>query len=394
MDRRPTLIRRLTPPERFRRGPLRECAFAKRLHDERTASIIGVALGIAVLFLFVTGVLSRLIQDEPFWFQWPSRPVNLYRITQGIHVAVGIAAIPLLLAKLYVVYPKLFRWPPIESIAHLVERISLLPLVGSMMFMFFTGVMNVAGWEPWGFFFPRAHFWGAWVASGSLVVHVGAKGTAIRRGLSRSSPDRLEEPGEGLGRRGFLATIGAASAALTIATLGQTVRPLRWISVLGARDPATGPQGFPVNKSARSAGVLTTARDPSYRLRVEGNVEQPLTLSLGELRELPSRQASLPIACVQGWSADARWRGVPVRDLLDRAGASANAEVEVESIQSAGQYRASMLNRWQARDEDTLLAYEVNGEALHIDHGFPVRLIGPNRPGVMQTKWVARLVVR
>ena len=62
--------------------------------------------------------------------------------------------------------------------------------------------------------------------------------------------------------------------------------------------------------------------------------------------------------------------------------------------QEDGQYRASTLNRWHARDPDTLLAYEVNGEPLHIDHGFPVRLIGPNRPGVMQTKWVRRLVVR
>jgi DMSO/TMAO reductase YedYZ molybdopterin-dependent catalytic subunit len=85
---------------------------------------------------------------------------------------------------------------------------------------------------------------------------------------------------------------------------------------------------------------------------------------------------------------------VPVRDLIGAAGADPSAEVEVESIQRGGQYRSSMLNRWHARDPDTLLAYEVNGESLHIDHGFPLRLIGPNRPGVMQTKWVSRLVVR
>jgi DMSO/TMAO reductase YedYZ molybdopterin-dependent catalytic subunit len=48
----------------------------------------------------------------------------------------------------------------------------------------------------------------------------------------------------------------------------------------------------------------------------------------------------------------------------------------------------------QARDPDTLLATHVNGEPLHLDHGYPLRLIGPDRPGVMQTKWVTRLVVR
>jgi DMSO/TMAO reductase YedYZ molybdopterin-dependent catalytic subunit len=66
----------------------------------------------------------------------------------------------------------------------------------------------------------------------------------------------------------------------------------------------------------------------------------------------------------------------------------------VESLQPAGLYRTSVLTAAQARDPVTLLAFEVNGEPLHIDHGFPVRLIGPNRPGVMQTKWVGRLVVR
>ena len=65
----------------------------------------------------------------------------------------------------------------------------------------------------------------------------------------------------------------------------------------------------------------------------------------------------------------------------------------VESMQPTGLYKSSELNASHASDGDTLLALDVNGEPLHIDHGYPVRLIGPNRPGVMQTKWVARLVV-
>ena len=46
------------------------------------------------------------------------------------------------------------------------------------------------------------------------------------------------------------------------------------------------------------------------------------------------------------------------------------------------------------RSQFPALALEVNGETLHLDHGYPIRLIGPNRPGTMQTKWVNRLVVR
>jgi DMSO/TMAO reductase YedYZ molybdopterin-dependent catalytic subunit len=166
------------------------------------------------------------------------------------------------------------------------------------------------------------------------------------------------------------------------------------VSVLAQRRPGVGPQGLPVNKSAAAARVTDLARDPGYRLVVDGAVERRLELSLDDLRTLPQREARLPIACVEGWSASARWRGVPVRDLLARAGAAADAEATVESLQPSGRYRAADLNADQVSDLDTLLAVDLDGEPLHIDHGFPVRLIGPNRPGVLQTKWVSRLVVR
>jgi DMSO/TMAO reductase YedYZ molybdopterin-dependent catalytic subunit len=116
-------------------------------------------------------------------------------------------------------------------------------------------------------------------------------------------------------------------------------------------------------------------------------------LSLSQLRALPQREATLPITCVEGWSASRDWRGVPVRSLLDLAGARTDARVRVESLQGRLPYRTSDLDPAQARDRDTLLALEVDGEPLHLDHGYPVRLIGPNRPGVLQTKWVHRLVI-
>jgi DMSO/TMAO reductase YedYZ molybdopterin-dependent catalytic subunit len=83
-----------------------------------------------------------------------------------------------------------------------------------------------------------------------------------------------------------------------------------------------------------------------------------------------------------------------VRDLLDRVGAAGVDVVVVESLQRSGRYRASEMRGAQVRDRDTLLALDLGGEPLDLDHGFPVRLIAPGRPGVLQTKWVARLVVR
>ncbi len=83
-----------------------------------------------------------------------------------------------------------------------------------------------------------------------------------------------------------------------------------------------------------------------------------------------------------------------VNDLLERAGAPLGAEVVVRSLQMKKSFRTSELNTIFARADDTLLALDINGETLHIDHGFPCRLIAPNRPGVMQTKWVTTLEVR
>jgi DMSO/TMAO reductase YedYZ molybdopterin-dependent catalytic subunit len=75
------------------------------------------------------------------------------------------------------------------------------------------------------------------------------------------------------------------------------------------------------------------------------------------------------------------------------AGARGDASVRVVSLQPRFSYATSELDPGQANDPDTLLALEVQGEPLHLDHGYPLRLIGPNRPGVEQTKWVQKLVV-
>ena len=373
--------------------------FTSDLRDERAAALLGVALGVTFTVCFATGVLSHLIQDPPSWFQWPSRPAGLYRVTQGVHVATGLASIPLLLAKLWVVLPKLFAWPPFTSVAHLVERLAIFPLVAGGVFELFTGLADTHLWYPWPFNFRAAHYWVAWITIGALVVHLGAKWATTRAALfaGNSSTDAAAAPTattSAFDRRTFLATVFAAAGAVTVFTVGQTVSPLRKLALLAPRRPDTGPQGFPVNRTAATAGVVDAARSPGFRLLVDGKVRRKLAFTRDELRAMPQHEATLPISCVEGWSTTQRWRGVRVRDLLDRAGAESGAEVRVHSLQRRRAYRFSDLNRWHAHDPDTLLALEVNGEPLGIDHGYPLRLIGPNRPGVMQTKWVTRLVVR
>lgn len=389
-------------------GPLRQGRYRSPLRDARLAAWLGSALGVLFTICFVTGLYSHLHQHPLPWLPLPSRPAGLFRLTQGLHVAAGIASVPVLLAKLWTVWPRFVSFPPFKRAGDVVERLGVLALVAGGIYMVFSGVANIAQWYPWHFAFTATHYWVAWVTIGAIVAHVGAKWAVARQSLRRPSrrpplaqadpaldgtvdegTGREDAHAGGLTRRGFLGTVAAASGVLTLVTVGQTLPGLRRLGFLSPRDPADRP----VNRSAANAGVVEPAMSPEYRLAVEGRVARPLSLSLAELLALPAHEATLPIACVEGWSYSAPWRGVRVRDLLDRAGAEPGATVRVESLEQGSPYRASTLNHVQAADRDTLLATHLDGEPLSLDHGYPLRLIGPGRPGVNQTKWVTRVVV-
>ncbi|MEU5261889.1 molybdopterin-dependent oxidoreductase [Amycolatopsis sp. NPDC021455] len=361
-----------------------EDQFKAAAHDERVTSKIGLALAVTFTTCFVTGLISHLIQHPPTWFSWPSRPAGLYRVTQGLHVISGVASIPLLLAKLWSVYPKLFGRPLVRSLPHALERLSILVLSGAAFFELTTGLLNVAQNYPWGFYFPQVHYAVAWLAIGSILVHVAVKLPIIRRALSR--PTTEEPPAEGLSRRGFLLTAGLATGVAVVATAGATVPFLRGVSGLSWKT-GKGPQDLPVNRTAAAAGVTWS---PAWRLSVV-TPRGTTKFSLDELRALPQTTAELPIACVEGWSQSATWRGISLPTLLKAVGEPPGMPLRVSSSERSGLYGVSVLPGEHTADELTLLALELNGEVLAPDHGFPCRIIAPNRPGVLQTKWVTKL---
>jgi len=381
----PTLPRPPAPAEKD---------FTGRVHDARVGARLGLWLGVTFGLCFVTGLLSHLVQHPTGWFAWPTRPVSLYRITQGVHVLSGIAAVPLLLAKLYAVYPRLFTRPAVRSVPHALERGSVFVLVGAAFFELVTGLLNIAQWYAFGFSFPRTHYAVAWVAAGAVLVHVAVKLPVIRRALGspvEGAPGEPPVPDGGLSRRAFLRGTGVASGAALLATAGMTVPGMRRVSVLAVRS-LDGPQGLPVNRSARAAGVVAQATDPAFRLTLVGPGGRR-TLSRDDLLALPRASARLPIACVEGWSATGTWSGVRVSDLVALVGAPSDADVRFTSLQVHSAYRQTVLPAAHVRDRLSLLALRLNGEDLHPDHGFPCRVITASRPGVLQTKWVTRVEV-
>ncbi|MFQ6394499.1 molybdopterin-dependent oxidoreductase [Nocardia sp. KC 131] len=361
------------------------------------ASRVGIALGTALLICFVTGLISHGIQHPPSWFWWPANPVWLYRVTQGTHVISGVTAIPLLLVKLWAVYPRLFERPLLGSPMRALERGSIAVLVGSTIFELSTGLLNIAQYYPWKFFFPTAHYAMAYAALGALAVHLAVKLPVIREALGRpvNSNAGLADADimatRHVSRRAILTAAGVSAAAAALAVAGQTVPFLRWAAVLAPRS-GHGPQGVPVNRSAAAAGVGDRARDPGYLLTVAVG-ERRRQFSRDELLALPQARARLPIACVEGWSASADWSGVRLRDLLAVVESYSGGDVRFESLEGGGIYRNSVLPQRHVVDDRTLIALSVNGETLDLDHGYPCRLIAPNRPGVLQTKWLSTIEV-
>ena len=383
-------------------APPTEKSFPSPLHHPRVATVIGRWLGIAVTICFLTGLFSHFQQATPGWLFIPSRPASLYRVTQGLHVLTGLISVPLLLAKLWTVYPKLFAklpWPPTRpALAMVVERLSIAVLVAGLALELFIGFLNTLQWYPWPFPFKETHYALAWIIVGALLVHLAVKLPLIKANWRRTPADRTPVPAPaeslppaitGLSRRGLFRTVAGASALVGIASIGQSVPALGPIAVLAPRKPNVGPQGLPINRTAKDAGVAAIQAD--WRLTLMG--PQPLSYTLDQLRALPQSHSELPIACVEGWSQGARWEGVRIKDLLKLCGAPDGSRLRVVSMEKGGFYATSELPPQFAEDPLTLLALRLNGSELDLDHGFPARIIAPNRPGVLQTKWVHRLEV-
>ncbi|MEV1025684.1 molybdopterin-dependent oxidoreductase [Streptomyces sp. NPDC050264] len=408
-------IPRLPTTPGFWRSPLRGPGFT---------SVLGLALLVGIAVLFVTGLISYAaynpdlapVNDKTpdkgllgfYLFAWPTHPHWLYRLTQGVHVTLGITLIPVLLAKLWSVVPRLFELPPVRSLTHALERVSLLLLVGGGLFEFATGVLNVQLDYLFPGSFYRLHFYGAWVFIAAFVAHAVLKlPTALRnvRRMRQGGEEAGEQGGlvavrpdpPSVSRRGALWFVGGGSLLLFATTVGRSFDgPLRRTALLaphGGAEPGTGPNGFQINKTAAYAGIRPAETgEETWHLVVTGR-SGTVRYSRPQLLQLALHSAALPIACVEGWStSDQTWSGVRLRDLAALVGHGDDApDVFVESLQRHGAFRHAALRANQVADPRSLLALFVNGEELSPDHGYPARIIVPAAPGVLNTKWVARL---
>ncbi|OOK68874.1 oxidoreductase molybdopterin binding domain protein [Mycobacterium kansasii] len=386
-------------------------------------SVFGLVLLVTLPIVVITGLLSYIAYAPQFgqaipgdvgWlrlpgFAWPTRPSWLYRLTQGVHVGLGLLIIPVVLAKLWSVIPKLFVWPPARSMAQLLERVSLLMLVGGVLFEIVTGVLNIQYDYIFGFSFYTGHYFGAWVFIAGFLMHIalktprmitGLRSLSMREVLRTNVTDTRPEPPDPDGlvaadpaeptvsRRGALVLVGSGVLLIAVLTVGQTLGgPARSVALLLPRGRG---RDFPVNKTAAAAGISPDTVGESWRLVLRGGPAE-VVLDRAALAGLPQRTARLPIACVEGWSTVQTWTGVRLADLARMAGVAAPRSARVVSLQRGGAFGVARLQANQISDPDALLALRVNGAELPLDHGYPARIIVPALPGVHNTKWVAAI---
>ncbi|AKK26072.1 membrane protein [Mycobacterium sp. EPa45] len=400
------------------------------LRGQWLTSVFGAVLLVALPIVIVTGLLSYIAYGPQFGqaipadvgvlklptFNWPANPSWLYRLTQGVHVGLGLILIPVVLAKLWSVIPRFFAWPPSRSIAQLLERISLIMLVGGILFEIVTGVLNIQYDYIFGFSFYTAHYFGAWVFIAGFVVHVaikfpkmlaGLRGLSLRQVMKTRVADTRPEPADPDGlvapnpapatisRRGALALVGAGSAFLAIITAGQTIGGFTRHAALllpRGRNLGEGPNAFEVNKTFAASLIDPRTTSDTWRLTLTGG-PHPVTLDRVALLAMAQHTATLPIACVEGWSSTQVWTGVPLRNLATLAGVSNPASAYVRSLERYG-FNQATLQQNQVTHPDALLALKVNGVDLSPDHGYPARIIVPALPGVHCTKWVAAIDFR
>ncbi|HET6152982.1 MAG TPA: molybdopterin-dependent oxidoreductase [Marmoricola sp.] len=373
--------------------------FTSRLRSPAVAARVGVWLGLCFGVCFITGLISHEAYVTHPFIAFPTRPVNLYRVTQGLHVISGTAAIPLLLVKLWAVFPKLLARPP-KSVRHLLvealERTSIAALVAASIFQLASGLFNAAQWYPWHFHFRATHYSVAWIAIGSLIVHIAVKLPLIRDVLGADIESGVHDRASMTGtppisRRALVRGALTASSVAVLTQAGSTIPLLRKVSVFSPRS-GNGPGHLPVNRTAHGAGCVAAALSTDYRLTLTYGTKQ-MVFTRAELEQLRQRTHDLPIACVEGWSKNATWTGVRLRDLLDQVGAPRGKDVKATSLQTRGAFGTTTLPSQFVDDPLTLLALGLNGETLPLDHGYPARLIAPDRPGVLQTKWITQLEV-
>ncbi|AFZ23728.1 sulfite oxidase-like oxidoreductase [Cylindrospermum stagnale PCC 7417] len=178
--------------------------------------------------------------------------------------------------------------------------------------------------------------------------------------------------------------VGKLSEPLNQKVEGLIFKPQKLVPEFSASE--IEPEALIIN-TFRATPIIDPAK---YRLIIDGEVNNPLSLSLADIQALPQTSMIIRHVCVEGWAAIVQWGGVGMREIVALSQPKAN--VQYAYFKSADGYYES----WDiasALHPQTLLAYQKNGEPLPVENGAPLRLASPIKLGYKQSKWVTQITL-
>ncbi len=220
-----------------------------------------------------------------------------------------------------------------------------------------------------------------------------------------------------LSRRSLLVRLGSGLGVLVLGGCQKLSETTWFPNILGAGEKASyRAQRLLLSRKALAQEFPETDRSPSfrsngtskpsdpaylvmaengfadYRLLVDGLVEQPMSLSLADVRGLPHRTQTTRHDCVEGWSAIGTWKGARLSALLEIVRPKPHARYVVFHCAKDGRmpYYES-IDMEDAFHPQTVLAYELNGKPVPIENGAPIRLRLERQLGYKMAKYVMRI---
>jgi DMSO/TMAO reductase YedYZ molybdopterin-dependent catalytic subunit len=189
--------------------------------------------------------------------------------------------------------------------------------------------------------------------------------------------------------------MGAQNTAepyVTLPTLEKLSSDCRPVAITKPTPPAVIPGNLQLDESTglHMTGTVKNIDLASYRLEIKGKVDHPMSLTLDQLRCLPKITAKTTLTCKGNFEDYPTFSGVPLKVILNLVGVQMGAKA-VNLIGADGY--ASYLPLIDAFRPDNFLAYEWNGEALPIFHGFPLRAVIPSQFGAKWAKWLVEMTV-
>ena len=199
--------------------------------------------------------------------------------------------------------------------------------------------------------------------------------------------------GKPIGRRVVLGMMGTGVAGILFGSKAADLLE-RVVAPLASRDGTGFLSLFPVGRFRiyTVTGRLHSRSDEEYRLMVNGAVDTPVTFTLDDLKAMPATRMTKDFQCVTGWRVhDVKWTGVRLADILDQAGVK-EGSWGVRLLSFDGSYTET-LTLDQARRDDVIVAYEMEGKPVSSAHGGPVRLYVAPMYGYKSIKWLETIEV-